>query len=205
MQLDVSFLPAYGAAFMLMFARIGTMIMLLPGLGEMSVPTRVRLTVALVLTFVLFPLHRAGYTLDLRASYLWQQRYGDFSVVLEATNATNRENECCALLQTTGDGGFGHSARDCGRRGASAYAVGGVLLKPRRHADRGTPGQSHARGQAARNGSLSPGHEKEGQGDVYRRHQRQEDRLTRGRAEPFLARKGYRPHYGSSYDETNGH
>src|SRR5438552_12895556 len=67
MQLDVSFLPAYGAAFMLMFARIGTMIMLLPGLGEMSVPARIRLTVALVLTFVLFPLHRAGYAIDLRS------------------------------------------------------------------------------------------------------------------------------------------
>src|SRR5256886_9227049 len=67
MQLNVSFLPAYGAAFILMFARIGTMIMLLPGLGEMSVPVRVRLTIALVLTFVLFPLHRAGYTIDLRA------------------------------------------------------------------------------------------------------------------------------------------
>src|SRR5437660_12203810 len=67
MQLDVSFLPAYGAAFILMFARIGTMIMLLPGLGEMSVPARVRLTIALVLTFVLFPLHRAGYTIDLRS------------------------------------------------------------------------------------------------------------------------------------------
>ena len=34
MQLDVSFLPAFGAAFILMFARLGTMIMLLPGLGE---------------------------------------------------------------------------------------------------------------------------------------------------------------------------
>jgi flagellar biosynthetic protein FliR len=67
MQLNVSFLPAYGAAFILMFARIGTMIMLLPGLGEMSVPVRVRLTIALVLTFVLFPLHRAGYTIDLRS------------------------------------------------------------------------------------------------------------------------------------------
>ena len=67
MQLNVSFLPAYGAAFILMFARIGTMIMLLPGLGEMSVPARVRLTIALVLTFVLFPLHRAGYTIDLRS------------------------------------------------------------------------------------------------------------------------------------------
>ena len=34
---------------MLVFARIGTMVMLLPGLGELSVPVRVRLTVALVL------------------------------------------------------------------------------------------------------------------------------------------------------------
>src|SRR5437762_10989564 len=67
MQLDVSFLPAYGAAFILMFARIGTMIMLLPGLGEMSVPARVRLTVALLLTFVLFALHRAGYAIDVRS------------------------------------------------------------------------------------------------------------------------------------------
>src|SRR3954465_22709 len=67
MQLNVSFLPAYGAAFILMFARIGTMLMLLPGLGEMSVPVRVRLTIALMLTLVLFPLHRAGYTIDLRS------------------------------------------------------------------------------------------------------------------------------------------
>jgi flagellar biosynthetic protein FliR len=33
MQIDVSFLPAYAAAFMLSFARIGTMVMLLRGLG----------------------------------------------------------------------------------------------------------------------------------------------------------------------------
>ncbi len=49
MRIDVSFLPALAAAFMLVFARIGTMVMLLPGLGELSVPVRVRLTVALVL------------------------------------------------------------------------------------------------------------------------------------------------------------
>jgi flagellar biosynthetic protein FliR len=65
-QIDVSFLPTLAAAFMLCFSRIGTMIMLLPGLGEMSVPMRVRLTIALVLTAVLLPLHRQNYTLDLR-------------------------------------------------------------------------------------------------------------------------------------------
>ena len=66
MKIDISFLPALAAAFMLVFARIGTMVMLLPGLGELSVPVRVRLTVALVLTAVLLPLHRDAYALDLR-------------------------------------------------------------------------------------------------------------------------------------------
>ena len=67
MRIDVSFLPSYAAAFMLVFARIGTMVMLLPGLGEMSVPPRVRLAVALVLTALLLPLHRQAYQIDLRA------------------------------------------------------------------------------------------------------------------------------------------
>jgi flagellar biosynthetic protein FliR len=67
MTLDVSFLPALGATFILMFARIGTMVMLMPGLGELAVPTRVRLTIALVLTAVMFPLHRAAFTLDLKS------------------------------------------------------------------------------------------------------------------------------------------
>jgi len=67
MRIDVSFLPLLGATAMLMFARIGTMVMLLPGLGELSVPARVRLTIALVLTAVLFPLHRAAFTLDLKS------------------------------------------------------------------------------------------------------------------------------------------
>lgn len=67
MRLDLSFLPGLAAAFLLMFARIGTMVMLLPGLGELSIPARVRLTVALVLTLVLFPLHRDAFTLDLKS------------------------------------------------------------------------------------------------------------------------------------------
>jgi flagellar biosynthetic protein FliR len=67
MRIDVSFLPALAAAFLLVFARIGTMVMLLPGLGEMSVPVRLRLTVALLLAAVLMPLHRGAYELDLRS------------------------------------------------------------------------------------------------------------------------------------------
>ena len=67
MKIDISFLPALAAAFMLVFARIGTMVMLLPGLGELSVPVRVRLTVALVLAAVLLPVHRDAYAIDLKS------------------------------------------------------------------------------------------------------------------------------------------
>lgn len=67
MRIDLSFLPLVAAAFLLMFARIGTMIMLLPGFGETSLPVRVRLVLALLLTAVLFPLHRNAFQIDLRA------------------------------------------------------------------------------------------------------------------------------------------
>jgi flagellar biosynthetic protein FliR len=67
MKVDVSFLPAYAATFMLCFSRIGTMIMLLPGLGELTVSPRVRLTLALVLTAVILPLHPNVYHVDLHA------------------------------------------------------------------------------------------------------------------------------------------
>ena len=67
MRIDISFLPALAASFLLVFARIGTMVMLLPGIGELSVPARVRLTLALVLTAILLPLHRGAYAVDLQA------------------------------------------------------------------------------------------------------------------------------------------
>jgi flagellar biosynthetic protein FliR len=67
MRIDISFLPALAAAYLLTFARVGTLVMLLPGLGEMTVPMRVRLAVALVLTAILLPLHEKAYTIDLKA------------------------------------------------------------------------------------------------------------------------------------------
>jgi flagellar biosynthesis protein FliR len=67
MHFDVSFLPAIAAAFLLTFARVGTMVMLLPGVGEMNLPARVRLTMALVLTAILLPAHQKAYAVDLKA------------------------------------------------------------------------------------------------------------------------------------------
>jgi len=50
MHADISLLPALAAAFMLVFARIGAMVMLLPGLGESNIPVRIKLAIALLLT-----------------------------------------------------------------------------------------------------------------------------------------------------------
>jgi flagellar biosynthetic protein FliR len=68
MRIDVSLLPALAAAFMLVFARIGAMVMLLPGLGESNIPVRVKLAIALLLTLVILPLHRAAYHVDMVGS-----------------------------------------------------------------------------------------------------------------------------------------
>jgi flagellar biosynthetic protein FliR len=67
MQIDISFLPGLAAAFLLIFARLGTMVMLLPGVGERSVPMRLRLVAALLLTTMFFPLHRNAFDVDLRS------------------------------------------------------------------------------------------------------------------------------------------
>jgi len=52
-------LPAevYGGG--LVFARVGAMVMLLPGIGEQGVPPRIRLSFALVLAIVLYPVVKA--------------------------------------------------------------------------------------------------------------------------------------------------
>jgi flagellar biosynthetic protein FliR len=65
MHVDISFLPVLAAAFLLTFARVGTMVMLMPGVGEMNMPSRVRLSIALVLTAILLPAHQKAYTVDL--------------------------------------------------------------------------------------------------------------------------------------------
>ncbi|WP_315721022.1 MULTISPECIES: flagellar biosynthetic protein FliR [unclassified Bradyrhizobium] len=67
MRIDISFLPTLAAVFMLAFARIGAMVMLLPGLGEVNIPVRIKLATALLLTMVVLPLHRQAYQIDLQA------------------------------------------------------------------------------------------------------------------------------------------
>jgi flagellar biosynthesis protein FliR len=67
MRIDISMLPALAATFMLVFARIGAMVMLLPGLGESNIPVNIKLAIALLLTLVILPLHRDAYHVDMNS------------------------------------------------------------------------------------------------------------------------------------------
>lgn len=61
MTVNISFLPALAVTFVLMFARLGTMTMLMPGIGERGIPMRIRLVIALMLTLVMLPIYRSNY------------------------------------------------------------------------------------------------------------------------------------------------
>lgn len=58
--MNVSILPEFAIAFALVFARVGTMMMLLPGLSERSTPARIRLGLAAMVTLITLPIVRAG-------------------------------------------------------------------------------------------------------------------------------------------------
>src|SRR5580692_7022418 len=67
MRIDISLLPVLAATFMLVFARIGAMVMLLPGLGESNIPVRIKLAIALLLTLVILPLHRDAFHVEMES------------------------------------------------------------------------------------------------------------------------------------------
>jgi flagellar biosynthetic protein FliR len=56
MTVGLSWLPQTAFMFILIFARVGTLLMLIPALGEVSIPAQLRLTFALAFTLVLLPL-----------------------------------------------------------------------------------------------------------------------------------------------------
>jgi flagellar biosynthetic protein FliR len=47
--------------YLLVFSRVGAMVMLLPAIGEMGVPSRVRLVLALAISFALTPQVQNNY------------------------------------------------------------------------------------------------------------------------------------------------
>lgn len=53
--MTITLLPELAATFMLIFARMGTMVMMMPGIGDRAVPPPVRLSLALMLTLIFYP------------------------------------------------------------------------------------------------------------------------------------------------------
>ena len=56
MTIGLDWLPQVAFTYLLIFARVGSMLMLMPALGEQAIPARLRLSFALALTLVFFPL-----------------------------------------------------------------------------------------------------------------------------------------------------
>jgi len=56
--MTITILPELAALFMLVFARVGTMVMLMPGLGERFVLNRAKLAIAVFLALLLMPVAR---------------------------------------------------------------------------------------------------------------------------------------------------
>lgn len=54
--MEISLAPDLAYRFMLVFARVGVLVMLLPGFGQNGIPTRIRLVFALLLTLFMVPL-----------------------------------------------------------------------------------------------------------------------------------------------------
>jgi len=56
MTIGLDWLPQTAFLYLIVFARVGSMLMLMPALGETSIPARMRLSFALVFSLVLYPL-----------------------------------------------------------------------------------------------------------------------------------------------------
>ena len=62
--MTIRLLPEFAMLFMLVFARVGTMMMLLPGVGEQVAPQRVRLSLAVFVTLLTLPIVRAALPIN---------------------------------------------------------------------------------------------------------------------------------------------
>jgi len=59
--MSITLSPETAFVFMLVFARLGAMVMAMPAIGDGTVPVRVRLMLALMLTLVMMPIVRDAY------------------------------------------------------------------------------------------------------------------------------------------------
>ena len=70
MHIHLPALSGLVLTYLLVFARVGSMVMLLPAIGDMGVPSRVRLVLALAIAFALTPEVQANYPMVAPAPFL---------------------------------------------------------------------------------------------------------------------------------------
>ncbi|MDO8289015.1 MAG: flagellar biosynthetic protein FliR [Parvibaculum sp.] len=58
----VELLPQTAFVFMLIFARVSSMVMLMPAIGEASIPMQIRIILSMLLSFILYPLVSESYS-----------------------------------------------------------------------------------------------------------------------------------------------
>ena len=66
--MNVSILPDIAIVFLLMFGRLGSMMMLMPAIGETNIPARIRLVFAVLVTMLVYPVASGLYPAGLAAT-----------------------------------------------------------------------------------------------------------------------------------------
>src|SRR6202012_2971751 len=68
MHIHLPALSGLVLTYLLVFSRVGAMVMLLPAIGDMGVPARVRLVLALAISFALTPTVQSAYPVEAPAT-----------------------------------------------------------------------------------------------------------------------------------------
>ncbi len=63
--MNFAILPEWAASFVLVFARIGVLVMLMPGTGERGIPARVRLSLGLLVALLILPAVQPSFRIDI--------------------------------------------------------------------------------------------------------------------------------------------
>jgi len=111
-------IPEIAAAFILTFARVGTLVMLMPGIGEQLINARARLAFALALSLVMFPATRPLLPVNAGAPAVVTTLLGEVAIGLVLGLSVRM---VLAALQTAGT--IVARARQKGRKDAAALVL----------------------------------------------------------------------------------
>jgi flagellar biosynthesis protein FliR len=98
-RMSVAILPELSAVFMLVFARVGTLVMLMPGIGERFVSARIKVTIAFFIALLMVPIAKPLLGVPQTGSGLITLLIGEIMIGLVLGGAVRIVMAC---LQTAG-------------------------------------------------------------------------------------------------------